>query len=214
MNIISHSFPENQYYREVTAKKGIVLHHTVSGDSVEGDINWWKSTAERVATPIIIARDGGIHQLFSSKYWAHHLGIKKAHFAQFGLPEMNTQRNKEFIGIELDSWGGLTFKDSKYYSFSGQEVAAKNVVKYEKEFRGYRFYEKYTDAQIASLKELLVYWGKQYGISLKYKGNIMFEFNKRALGGESGIWAHVSFRPDKSDVHPQPELIRMLESLV
>lgn len=85
---------------------------------------------------------------------------------------------------------------------------------YEKEFRGYRFYEKYTNAQIASLKELLVYWGKQYKISLKYKGNVMFECNKRALSGEGGVWAHASFRPDKSDVHPQPELIRMLESLM
>ncbi len=214
MKIISHDFPEDQYYREVTKKKGIVLHHTVSGDSVLGDIEWWKSTAERVATPIIIARDGGIHQLYSSQYWAHHLGIKQEHFKRFELPALNTQRNKEFIGIELDSWGGLTTKNGKFYSFSGQEVKKENVTFYEKPFRGYQYFEKYTTAQLASLKELLEYWGERYAIPLGYKGTIMFEYNKRALSGESGIWAHVSFRPDKSDVHPQKELIDMLQSLV
>lgn len=213
MKIISHDFPEDQYYREVTKKKGIVLHHTVSGDSVLGDIEWWKSTAERVATPIIIARDGGIHQLYSSQYWAHHLGIKQEHFKRFELPALNTQRNKEFIGIELDSWGGLTTKNGKFYSFSGQEVKKENVTFYEKAFRGYQYFEKYTTAQIASLKELLEYWGERYAIPLSYKGPIMFEYNKRALSGESGIWAHVSFRPDKSDVHPQKELIDMLKAL-
>lgn len=136
MKTISHIFPENQYYKERTEKKGIVLHHTVSGDSVVSDIDWWKSNSERVATPIIIGRDGEIHQLFSSEYWAHHLGIKKAHFEHFGLPESNNKINREFIGVELDNWGGLVSKNSKYYSFSGQEVAKENVVHYENEFRG------------------------------------------------------------------------------
>lgn len=213
MKITSHAFPENQYYKEITVKKGVVLHHTVSGDSVSGDIEWWKSTAERVATPIIIARDGEIHQLYSSQYWAHHLGIKKEHFSRFGLPALNTQRNKEFIGVELDSWGVLTNKNSRYYSFSGKEVSKENVVYYEKGFRGYQYFEKYTPAQINSLKGLLELWKERYGIPLAYKGDVMFDYNKRALSGESGVWAHVSFRPDKSDVHPQKELVAMLKSL-
>ncbi|MFP9114599.1 N-acetylmuramoyl-L-alanine amidase [Flavobacterium sp. RHBU_3] len=213
MKTISHDFPDNQYYKEVTSKKGVVLHHTVSGDSVSNDIEWWKSSPERVATPIIIARDGGIHQLYSSQYWAHHLGITQNHFRQFGLPAINTKLNKEFIGVELDSWGALTSKNSKYYSFSGQEVKQNDVVYYEKGFRGYKYFEKYTEAQLTSLKELLIYWGDRYSIPLDFKGDSMFEFNKRALSGEKGIWAHVSFRPDKSDVHPQPELIEMLKTL-
>lgn len=117
------------------------------------------------------------------------------------------------MGIELDSWGGLTKKNSRFYSFSGQEVKEDKVVYYEKGFRGYQYFEKYTDAQLNSLKELLKYWGERYGIPLAYKGEIMFDCNRRALSGESGIWAHVSFRPDKSDVHPQKELIDMLKSL-
>jgi hypothetical protein len=41
----------------------------------------------------------------------------------------------------------------------------------------------------------------------------MFDVSKEALSGESGIWSHTSFRSDKSDIHPQGELIKMLKSL-
>jgi len=34
-----------------------------------------------------------------------------------------------------------------------------------------------------------------------------------ALDGKAGIWTHVSYRYDKSDCHPQPELINMLKTL-
>lgn len=213
MKTINHSFPSNQYYQQTTEKKGIVLHHTVSGNSVAGDINWWKSTPQHVATPVIIDRDGKIHRLFSSKYWAHHLGIKRYHFKYFGLPALNTKRNKEFIGVELDSWGGLIKRSGKFYSYTGKKVNKDNVVFYKNEYRGYHYFEKYTEAQIKALKELLLYWGKYYDIPLNYKGEVMFKYNERALSGEKGIWAHVSFRPDKSDIHPQKELIKMLKSL-
>ncbi|WP_440881392.1 N-acetylmuramoyl-L-alanine amidase [Tenacibaculum sp. C7A-26P2] len=213
MKTINHYFPSNQYYKEETKKKGIVLHHTVSGNSVAGDINWWKSNPQHVATCVIIGRDGKIHRLFSSKYWAHHLGIKRFHFKYFGLPSLNKKRNKEFIGVELDSWGGLVKRNGKYYSYTGREIDKDNVVYYKNEFRGYHYFEKYTDAQIKALYELLLYWGKYYNIPLNYKGEVMFKYNKRALSGEEGIWAHVSFRPDKSDIHPQEELIKMLKSL-
>ena len=41
MNIIkTKNFPLNQYYQEIFDKKIIVLHHTVSGEGYDGDINW------------------------------------------------------------------------------------------------------------------------------------------------------------------------------
>ena len=41
----------------------------------------------------------------------------------------------------------------------------------------------------------------------------MWDISDKALAGEAGVWTHVSFRTDKSDCHPQPELIQMLKSL-
>ena len=80
MQIISEQFPENQYVKEITRKSQIIIHHTVSGPSINGDVNWWKSTPDRVATHFIIDREGVIHQLFSTDYWAYALGIKSEVF--------------------------------------------------------------------------------------------------------------------------------------
>jgi len=39
----------------------------------------------------------------------------------------------------------------------------------------------------------------------------MWNLNNSALEGTPGIWTHVSFRPDKSDCHPQLSLIKLLK---
>lgn len=42
---------------------------------------------------------------------------------------------------------------------------------------------------------------------------VFFGLNSAALAGKPGVWTHVNFRKDKSDCHPQPQLIEMLISL-
>ena len=196
-------FPEEQYYRREGDKKQIVLHHTVSGDGVEGDINWWLSTPDRIATAFIIARDGVIYQNFNSKYWAHHLGIKMSVFNSHGIDPggANVKLNINSIGIELDSWGPLKNPDM-----------VKDPVQYEGGYRGYEWYEAYTEQQLDSLKELLEYLCAKYEIPVTYNED-MWDVSVRALNGEPGIWSHTSYRPDKSDVHPQPTLIDILNNL-
>ena len=212
--VVHHKFPLNQYYPETTPKSQIVLHHTVSGQSVSGDINWWKQTPSRIATCVIIHRDGTIHTLFRSEKWAHHLGIKKWIFQKLGLKSYgaNLKLNKSSIGVELDSWGGVTKRNGKYYRTGNKEIPAHEVVDYGREIRGFRYYEKYTNAQIESLKYLLKYWNDKYGIPIRYNED-MWGLSRDALSGKPGVYTHVSYRPDKSDCHPQKELISMLKSL-
>lgn len=214
--IIQVDFPENQYYKEQTPKKQIVLHHTVSGRGTSGDINWWESTPERVATAVIVGWDGKIYQCYSTLYWAHHLGTHAPN---------NLILNKSSIGIEIDSWGGLIKDiDGNYYPAGNWDVAQKkylpnkkagiikNVQIYDKSFRGFFAYEKYTDAQIEAVRELLIYWRDKYNIPLTYNSD-MWDYSSKAIAGFSGVWTHLSYRVDKSDCHPQPELIAMLKSL-
>lgn len=210
MQIITENFPDNQYVREISRKSQIVIHHTVSGPGVNGDIAWWKSTTDRIATHFIIDREGGIHQLFSTDYWAHHLGLKSEVFKKFGLPYRNLDISS--ISIELDSWGPLNSDLTPV----GNPKFGKVQYPYEyctaAPFRNYRFYEKYTEKQLASLQDLLLFLTKNHLISRKYNEN-MFDQNKVALSGTPGIWAHVSFRSDKSDPHPQKELVDLLKNL-
>ena len=212
--IIQVDFPDAQYMRKQTAKKQIVLHHTVSGQGVNGDISWWRQTKERIGTAIIVSWDGKIYQCFSSKYWAHHLGIHANN---------NTALNKASIGIEIDAWGGLVKHNKLWYpakwdkklkkNIANITVAPiKNVQQYKKGYRGFYGYEKYTTEQIEAVRKLLVFFGEKYEIPLDYNPT-MFNVSEKALSGEPGIWSHTSFRSDKSDVHPQPELIEMLKSL-
>ena len=212
MKMLKDLLPDNQYYKQVTAKKIIVLHHTVSGVGVSGDINWWKKTSEKVGTPFIIARNGEITQTFDEKYWIHHLGIKQYMLNQFGSKVSNDKLNQLSIGIEIDSWGGLVRRNGNWVNDNGLVIPECDVVPYRDGYRGYYGFEKYTDAQIQATKELMLYLANKHNIPLNYFPE-MFAFNEKALKGYHGIWSHTSFRPDKSDVHPQINLIEMLKSL-
>jgi N-acetyl-anhydromuramyl-L-alanine amidase AmpD len=210
------AFPEKEYSKEEFTKKQIVIHHTVSGNGVDGDISTWEADPAVVGTAMIIDRDGTPYQLFSSKYWAWHLGIGKKSI------------DSTSIGIEIDNWGWLVPGDGtvkkfgnpsksvktevgKYYTYYGKPVVVP-MQYYEKPFRGYNYYEKYTLEQIRTVGELILFWKDKYNISVKYNAD-MWDVNPKALNGENGVWTHVSYRPDKSDCHPQPELMEMLKTL-
>jgi len=212
--IITVDFPEDQYIRESYTKTQVVLHHTVSGQGVNGDINWWRKTADRVGTAIIVSWDGKIYQCFGSKYWAYHLGLKTSN---------NKSLNQHSIGIEIDAWGGLVRSNRQWYPAKWDKVLKKtvantyvspikNVQVYENGFRGYYGFEKYTNEQIEAVRKLLVYWNERYKIPLNYNVD-MWDISQEALSGKSGIWSHVSFRKDKSDCYPDERLINMLKEL-
>lgn len=225
-SLVSVQFPPHQYFRREHPKKQIVLHHTVSGGGARGDISWWLQTATRIATCVIIDRQGVIYQCFFSKHWAHHLGVKAKVFRANGFRNTsgrNLRLNQQSIGVELDSWGGLVKgqngqwfnavwnRTNKRYEPGTFKVT--NVQKYDPAFRGFLAFEKYTEAQLKTLKELLLYWKDIYtNIPFDYRESI-WDVDKDALKGVPGIYAHVSYRPDKSDCHPQPELIAMLKQL-
>lgn len=214
-NIISVNFPQTQYIKEKTAKTQIVLHHTASGPGAEGDIAWWRKTPERVATHFIIERDGDIYQLFDLDYWAYHLGLSNANFQKVGVPYRPLDRNT--IGIELDSWGYLEKSaGGVYYPWGkiNKTPPVRNVKEYcsGNPWRGHTLYERYTPEQINSLRDLLRELCAQFAIPKKYNID-MWGVSTNALKGTPGIWTHASYRPDKSDCHPQEELCNMLKLL-
>ena len=223
-DIIPVDFPDNRYFREQTKKKQIALHHTVSGRGVDGDIAWWIQNTARIATSKIIDWEGNIFEVFATEYWAHHLGVTQNFLMQRGFSDFRTRNlklNKKAIGIEIDAWGPLVKHNRDWHParWDGGKFVAntrvapiKNVTKYGSGYRGFYGYEKYTDEQIESLRKLLVFSGEKHNIPLNYNED-MWDISDKALSGEPGIWSHTSYRLDKSDAHPQPELIDMLKSL-
>jgi hypothetical protein len=211
-------FPLSDYFQEEFPKKQIVLHHTISGNGVTGDVKTWEDDDAVVGTAIIVDHDGTPYQLFSSKYWTWHLGIG------------NKLRDSQSIGIEIDNWGWLIPGDGtvkkfgnppkdvytkvgKYYAYYGNVVDVA-MQYYPNGFRGYNYYQKYTNEQIRTVGELLLFWKQKYSIPLTYHEQ-MWDVSQEALSGVPGVWTHVSYRPAnaKTDLHPQPEVIEMLKTI-
>jgi len=215
MNLIQTEFPSGQYVREEHPKKQIYLHHTAGNSSGTNVFKWWASNPERVATCVAIAGpgsadgDGKIVQGFSSKYWAYHLGLQKTTFSSRKIPDQ--QLDKISIGIEICNWGHLRESNGKFYNYVGKEMT-EGIIKLDKPFKGNIYFHDYTDAQIESVRELLLLWKKKYDIPLDYCEDI-WDITPRALRGEAGVFTHNSVRKDKIDIYPHPRMIEMLKSL-
>ena len=88
----------------------------------------------------------------------------------------------------------------------------KGIIKLDKPFKGFQYFHDYTDAQIESVRQLLLLWNKRYNIPLHYCEDI-WDITPRALKGEAGVYTHNSVRKDKIDIYPHPKMIQMLKSL-
>lgn len=183
----------------------ICLHHTASGAGIQGDVNWWVGDKTQVSTPIIIGRDGIANQLYPTERWAFALGLNHSLYRTI---EALT------ISIEIDTWGFLTKKTDGYYSWAGSLIPDNEVCILDKPWRGQQYFHKYTPEQIGTTKLLLEHLGGKYGINLRYKGDEVFNLTNNAIfARESGVYSHASFRPDKTDIHPQADMIAMLKAL-
>ncbi len=226
MNIIDHIQPDGEYIKTESPKTIIVIHHTAGSHRADWTIENWNNdkTASgaklRVSTAYVIGgldrvgsdkdkMNGQVCRAFEDKYASYHLGLSSA---------LNTQITMASIAIEICNYGGLTKTASgKYMNYVNNEIAASEVIDLGHEFRGSRYYHKYTDAQIAVLKELLHQVAAAHKIDLKKGmleyGESAFNLNQNALHGTAGLWTHTNYRLDKSDCSPQPNLVNMLKSL-
>ena len=198
------------YYASIKKKNQIYLHHTAGSVDGERQFGFWQGDPVKVATCVCISRDGEVVQGFSSRYWAYHLGMRSGHFADHGLEYRNLDMGS--IGIEICNWGWLKERGGEFYTYVGSKLPADRVERLDKPFRGHEYWEAYTDAQIESVRKLLLLWRDQYGIDVSYKEDI-WDVNRRALSGENGLYTHNSVRPDKADVYPSAGLIKMLKEL-
>lgn len=201
---------ESQYFAEESAKTQIYLHHTAGNGNAEAVSRYWNGTSDRVATAFVVGQDGLIVQCFSSKHWAWHLGISKAEFKGQGAKYQNL--DKASVGIEVCNWGYLKEKDGKFYNYVNTRVPDSMVTTLDEPFKGFKHWYKYTDAQIESTRQLLVYLCDTYNIPKEYRAQI-FSLDKEAFKGTPGIYTHNSVRKDKSDIYPCPRMIQMLENL-
>jgi N-acetylmuramoyl-L-alanine amidase len=216
---------KNIYFPETHTKRQIYLHHTTSHSDPTALIEEWQQSAVRSGCSMLIAgeprrlhakfTDGDIYSVFPSQYWALHLGI---HMPGNDLPKYYKDREytryieKHSIAVTLSSYGPLTLESGRFYSVYRNVVPENEVIEYVEGYRGSRFYHQYTDAQIESLRQALLFLTEQYEIPRIYQPD-MWDITEHALKGDPGIFTHASVRTDVTDCHPQPSLIKMLMEL-
>ncbi|MGB0862322.1 MAG: peptidoglycan recognition protein family protein [Saprospiraceae bacterium] len=230
--ISDYPLSDNEYYKEVYEKDAVFLHHTAGAARPDYVIAGWERDKSsrggvlRVGTAFVIGRktdgaknfDGAVYRAFHSKYWAHHLGTRRPKYKV-----SNTKLNAKSIGIEICNFGPLTRAEEdgeeKFFVQLSETrkvyIPREEVCILEKPWRGHRYFQRYTEAQMASTKQLLLDLVKLF--ELKFENRVYdrdwFDLKFDALNGGRGLWTHCNVREDKTDCFPQPELIQMLNDL-
>ncbi len=200
----------NFFFEEMIPKKRIVLHFTAG--HLKGDLNQLTQQDYHVSVPFVIARNGTIFQLFSSKYWSHHLD----------MTSNNPDKiyDKEAVAIELSNYGYLNKVgqdlETIYSRLKNKDTGKVGPVdiytsineadaynETNQPFRDKTFYASYTDAQMKSLIKLVRWLSDKYSIpKVILPEEQRFEATKAARDF-LGITSHVNYRTDgKWDIGP------------
>jgi N-acetyl-anhydromuramyl-L-alanine amidase AmpD len=233
--VIDEFYPlrAGQFVQQVTKKEAAEIHHTVSDGNPYKVIDAWNNdTRGSVATHFVIGRemlngdldyDGMILQCFDLKYWAHHTLTTRMGFSN----THNTRTNQVVVGIELCSFGALMKKDGKYYSLDGKtRIPDDQVCTLDRPFNTFKYWHKYTDAQLAALVKLVKWIGVECGIDFQ---NLVSEpvnvdeswfymnWHSQKIGyGYSQprlLNTHTNFEFGKFDCYPQPELLEAIKEI-
>ncbi len=216
------------YFNGPTEKEYVFLHHTAGWNNPYNVINDWASdTRGEVATQYVIGGinpqtleekyDGEIVECLTSKQYGWHLGIG------------NTVMARNSIGIELCNFGWVVPKSGKYLSWANTRIDESQIVKYDN-WRGYQYFQRYSDEQLKSLQFLLKKIGSDQNIDLRSglqqrlkKMNKFAAFGYDPIiksGSIKGLFVHSNVSGpnkygnyEKWDCHPQDQLCDLILSL-
>lgn len=202
----------NNFHAQICNKKQIVLHHSAGWDNARGMFEAWKNDGlKHVATSIGITDDGAITRGFDEQFWAVHIGAW-----DIGLPNY-TELESQSVAVEICNWGALMERNGQFFTWvgnygrtsAGVTLPKEKVIKLD--YKGYPFYEIYTDEEIESLRRWVLLNALRFDIPLSYNPKDFWEVSQKAIAGVAGLYTHNSFISWKTDISPQPKMIKMLE---
>lgn len=212
---------EGYYAKSKHLKKQIIWHHSAGWDNVRGMYDWWKNDkVNHVATSVGIDDNGKVYRGFDESYWAASIGATIEVFTNNKIPltysngfvTNNMVLDQSAVAVEVANWGCLTERNSKLYSWANSEVPQSKAI--ELNYKGFKWYEVYTDAEIRTLKYWTLLNAVRFEIPVDFSYDDCFAVSKKALSGVPGLYTHNSYIQYKSDVSPQPKLIEMAKSLI
>lgn len=209
---------DGYYFKHGFKKKQIVWHHSAGWDNARSMFQWWKvDKRKHVATSIGITDDGTIYKGYDESYWAYHLGLNSRVLSSFKIPLVTpygyhkTLIESHSVAVEICNWGQLAKRDGKFYSWANVEVPSEKVD--EIAYRGGQYFERYTEAELSSLKYWTLLMAIRFDIPLTNGPDTLFRLDRGALEGKEGLYTHCSFRADKTDLYPSKEVLALIEEL-
>lgn len=214
--------PPSEYYNGPIKFDYLFLHHTAGWHNPYRVVDDWKARNSKtqrgkIGTEFVIggqsvkgndtSHDGKIISAFPKGNYLWHLGKNGSQYM-----------HKNSVGIEVCNFGYIV--NGKTYA--NTSVVDSQIATLSQPFRGYKTWHRYSDAQIESLRKLILHLADTRNIDvrkglpelIKQKGADAFEFNEDAYYGKiRGCWSHTNTRKDKTDMFPQQELMDMLVSL-
>lgn len=201
---------ESYFYKDVFPKKRIVVHYTAG--YLKGDIAALTTRDRHVSVPFVVARDGTVYNLWSSRFWSYHLGK--------GAAGGNTEMSRSSVAIELSNLGYLRQKGDTLLTYSGDPYCTLDEKEFyrklDRPFRGYSYFATHTDVQYRSLGVLLRYLTKTYDIPAEFLPEPQRYEVYPGVDKFRGITTHVNYQPEsygKWDIGPAFDWARVIASL-
>ena len=189
------------YYKSKIDKKKIVLHYTIG--YIGGDLSNLTRNNRHVSVPFVIARNGVIVQLFDPEYWSYHLTP--------GAVGGNKRNSSQSVPIELTGLGPLDLSGNWMFNYYGSKYCrateTEHFFDHGGDYRGYRYFTRFTDAQYSSLSSLLSILAHEFNIPetfLAQSERFDLFSSPQVAQNYSGICSHVNFQPPsvKNDIGP------------
>ena len=209
--------PVGTYFPGPVKKQWLFLHHTAGGDNPYQVADMWaRDNRGNVATEYILGGqnvttgvskfDGELIQCFPEGGYGWHTGTG------------NSVMHRNSIGIEVCCMGQIV--NGKTYVNTTANPS--QVIKLAKPFRGFQYWHNYSDAQITTLKNWILFLANKYSIDprvglveyVRAKGADGFDvLDVRKAESTPGMYSHTNVIRGKVDMYPHPDLIDMLLSL-
>ena len=217
LQIKQHYMPRGTYFPGPVKKQWIFLHHTAGWENPYQVADMWaRDNRGNVATEFILGGqsvrngnakfDGELVQCFPEGGYGWHTGTG------------NSVMHRNSVAIEVCCMGQIV--NGKTYVNTPADPS--QVVKLAKPFRGFQFWHRYSDAQISTLKQWILFMAEKYNIDpriglveyVRAKGADGFDVLDLARAEKvPGMYSHTNVIRGKVDMFPQQELIDMLLSL-
>jgi hypothetical protein len=179
---------------------------------------WGNAYYRRVATHFAISRNGQIVQGFGLEYWASHIGEPSLQ-SRYSWP---SEQEIEFIGIEVSCWGPVKIlPDGSQFIETYKHVlnTPTEVITYPEPFRGASTYERYSQESMDSLRDLTLALVELFGIETSEFARVwqegrFWDLTQEAVDLKQGIAGHINLISYKSDPHPDPRFIDMVDQVL